>query len=203
MRIIIYIGAVVMAYVLILKKSASWKLVRTQKIDSVKLERLVFKHVTKSVYLIADAYDGRHIKQTTKDFLNSSCGKYKDTINIDNKTIGIAVNANLVAYIGHDGLMDFQLTETFKNTDNKTRDIIILACYSKRFFSPHLKDAKVNPLVWSTGLMSPEAYTIHDAIEGYVNKENNESIRSRAAQAYAKFQKCSAKAARNLLVTGF
>ncbi len=99
--------------------------------------------------------------------------------------------------------MDFQLTEKFQNSDNSKRDVIILACYSKEFFSPHLKAANVNPLVWTTGLMCPEAYTVHDAITGYVNKESNEGVRKRAALAYSKYQKCSEKAARNLLVTGW
>ena len=109
----------------------------------------------------------------------------------------------MVAYIGHDGLMDFQLKEAYQNTDNKKRDVIILACYSKSYFSRHLKKANVNPLVWTTGLMAPEAYTIHDAIAGYVNNQTDESIRTRAALAYSKYQKCSEKAARNLLVTGW
>ncbi|POY37590.1 hypothetical protein C3K47_06150 [Solitalea longa] len=185
------------------KNSKEWKLIKTQKLDSIKLERLIFKHTTKNYYLIADAYNGKNIKECTKDFLRSSCGQLKNTINIDNKTIGISGNASLVAYIGHDGLMDFQLSETFRNTDAKTRDIIILACISKSYFSTHLKSAKVNPLVWTTGLMCPEAYTIHDAIVGYLNNESNEQIRTRAALAYSKYQKCGEKAAKNLLVTGW
>ena len=60
-----------------------------------------------------------------------------------------------------------------------------------------------NPLVWSSGLMSPEAYTLHDAIESYINNEPVENIRSSAARAYSKYQKCSEKAARNLLVSGW
>jgi hypothetical protein len=185
------------------KNSREWKLLKSQKIDSIRLERLVFKHATKKYYLVADAYNGKHIELCTKEFLSSSSGQLRDTLHINNTTIGIAGNSNLLAYIGHDGLMDFQLTDTFENTDKKKRDIIILACYSKRFFSPHLSKANVNPLVWTTGLMAPEAYTIHDAISGYVNSESNENIRSRAALAYSKFQKCSEKAARNLLVTGW
>ncbi|GHT17618.1 hypothetical protein FACS189429_2080 [Bacteroidia bacterium] len=185
------------------KKSKEWKLIRTQKLDSVRLERLVFRHVTKNYYLIADAYNGKYIKQCTQEFLRSSSGKLTDTLQIDNKTVGIAGNSQLVAYIGHDGLMDFQLTETFQNTDRKQRDVIILACYSKRFFAPHLKTANVNPLVWTSGLMCPEAYTIHDAIVGYINGESNENIRNRAALAYSTYQKCSEKAARNLLITGW
>lgn len=185
------------------KNSTEWKLVRKQKIDSLKLERLVFKHRTKNFYIIADAYNGKYIKKCTQDFLQSSCGQNKDTILINNKTIGIGGNSNLIAYIGHDGLMDFEINQTFVNTDNKKRDVIILACFSKSYFSPHLRQANVNPLVWTTGLMAPEAYTIHDAISGYTNNETNESIRNRAALAYSKYQKCSLKAARNLLVSGW
>jgi len=185
------------------KKSAEWKLLKTQKVNALILERLVFKHATKNLYLIADAYDGEHIKKCTEDFLNSACGKVKDNILLENKSIGIAGHADLVAYIGHDGLMDFELTNTYVNSDKKKRDVIILACYSKSFFSKHLAQANINPLVWSTGLMAPEAYTVHDAITGYVANETNEQIKTRAANAYSKYQKCSLKAARNLLVTGW
>jgi len=183
------------------KKSKEWKLLDTRGKNGVILERLVFKHATKNYYLIADAYDGQYIKQCTIDFLNSSCGNKKDTLQLNGKILGIGGNASLLAYIGHDGLMDFQLSGTYSNTDNKKRDVIILACFSKHYFSPHLKAANVNPLVWTTNLMCPEAYTLHDALTGYVNGETNESIREKAAAAYSQYQKCSLKAAKGLLVT--
>jgi hypothetical protein len=183
------------------KKSNEWELLSTKKINSVILERLVFKHSQENYYLIADAYNGRYIKQCTIDFLNSSCGNQKDTLKLDDKILGIGGYASLLGYIGHDGLMDFQLSETFVNTDNKKRDLIILACYSKRYFSPHLEAANVNPMVWTSHLMAPEAYTLHDALTGYLNGETNEDIRERAAAAYAQYQKCSISAAKGLLVT--
>jgi len=185
------------------KRSKEWKLLKTKKYNNVILERLVFKHRKKNFYLVADAYDGRYIKSTVVDFLKSASGIIKDTIKIGNKTIGINGNANLIAYIGHDGLMDFDLNESFKNTDHKKRDVIILACYSKEYFSKFIKETKANPIVWSTGLMAPEAYTIHDAITGYVNGETDEQIRMKAAKAYSKYQKCSLRAAKNLLVNGW
>jgi hypothetical protein len=184
-----------------LKKSDEWKLLTSRKVDNVILERLVFKHTQENYYLIADAYNGRYIKQCTMDFLNSSCGNKKEALQLDDKILGIGGNAHLIGYIGHDGLMDFQLSETFTNTDNKKRDVIILACYSKRYFTPHLEEANVNPLVWTTHLMAPEAYTLHDALTGYINGEANEDIRERAAAAYALYQKCSINAAKGLLVT--
>ncbi len=185
------------------KKSKEWKLLRRYAIDSIKLERLVFKHTSKHYYLVADAYNGKYIETCTKDFLNSVAGIEKDTLHIDNKTIGIKGYSKLSAYIGHDGLMDFNLVDNYQNTDKKQRDCIILACISKGYFSNYIKNANANPLVWTTGLMCPEAYTIHDALTGYVLNESSEAIRNRAALAYSTHQKCSLKAARHLLVTGF
>jgi hypothetical protein len=51
--------------------------------------------------------------------------------------------------------------------------------------------------------MSPEAYTLHDALEYYLQGEPAVSISNAAANAYARYQKCSQKAALNLLVSGY
>lgn len=184
------------------KKSVEWKLIQSTKVDSLLMERLVFKHVSKNYYLVADAYNGKNIKDCTIDLLNSCSGKKKSYLTVNNIKLGIFGNANLLAYAGHDGLMDFSLEESFVNTDGKKRDAIILACYSKNYFTPYLEQAKTKSLVWTTGLMCPEAYSLHDAVTGYVNGESAEAIRSRAAKAYTKYHKCGEKAARNLLVTG-
>lgn len=185
------------------KNSKEWTFLKAEKIDSTILERIVFKHKTKKFFLIADAYNGKFIEKCTVDFMKSSSGKSQSIINIDNKIIGVAGLSKLLVYIGHNGLMDFDLTETFVNTDKKKRDVIALACYSKNYFSSHLSGSNINPIVWSTHLMAPEAYITHNAISGYVLQENNEKIKNRAAAAYAKYQKCSLKTAKKLLVSGW
>jgi len=185
------------------KNKADWKEIKRYKADGICLERVVFKHKSKPYYLVADAYDGQYIKQCTTDFLNSCAGLLKDTIIVNNTVIGIEGNAKLLAYIGHNGLMDFKLTDTYINKDGKKRDAIILACASKQYFSPFLKSAEANPLVWSTHLMSPEAYTLYDAITGYINGDEASVIRNKAAAAYSKYQKCSLNAAKRLIVTGW
>jgi hypothetical protein len=184
------------------KKSREWKLVSKQKMGGPVLERLIFKHISKNYYLVADAYDGKYIKQTTTDFLYSCSGQLKDTLHIDHQIIGIDGNAALLGYIGHDGLMDFQLLNSFKNTDGKRRDCIILACISRKYFAGFINEAKAYPLVWTTGLMCPEAYTLHDAVSGYVNNETHEQIRLRAVRAYNKYQKSGMSFANELLVSG-
>ncbi|WP_246282423.1 hypothetical protein [Flavobacterium agri] len=64
------------------RKSAEWKFISSKKLDSQRFERLVFKHKTSNFYLVADAYDGRYIKQCTQDFLKSAAGQLKDTLKV-------------------------------------------------------------------------------------------------------------------------
>ena len=48
------------------KRSSDWDLVKTLVNPNSKiLERVLFKHRTTNTYLLADAYDGEFIKQTT------------------------------------------------------------------------------------------------------------------------------------------
>jgi hypothetical protein len=130
-------------------------------------------------------------------------GQLKDTIHTDNKIIGINGNASLIAYIGHDGLMDFQLSELFANKDGRVRDCIILACISKKYFEFPIRAANANPLIWTNQLMCPEAYTLHDAIIGYINNESAGAIRMRVVKTYSKYQKCSTAESESILVTGW
>lgn len=185
------------------RNSKEWKLIRTQAIDSMLLERIIFKHQTKKYYLVADAYNGKNIKQCTIEFLKSCAVQHFDTVQINNKTIGINGYSDLLAYIGHDGLMDFTLENSFKNKTEIHKDAIVLACISKKYFAPFLNSCKAKPLVWSTGLMSPEAYTLHDALTSYINQEPTNKITEKAAMAYSKYQKCSLSAAKKLLVNGW
>lgn len=185
------------------KKQPAWTEVKRYPKDGIVLERIVFKHKTKPYYLVADAYDGQYIQQCTVDFLNACAGKEKKSLTINNVNIGIEGNAKVLAYIGHNGLMDFSLSGGYKNTDGKERDAIILACASKQYFSSVLARTGANPLLWTTNLMCPEAYTLYDALETYMKGKNDAEVRNSAAAAYSKFQKCSVGAAKKLLVTGW
>lgn len=185
------------------RKSDNWTLIKTIKNPTpIILERVVFKNTETNTFLIADAYDGAEIKQTVIDFLHASTGQFKDTILIDSTQLFIGGNANLIAYIGHNGLMDFHVNEKYKVNRKNTRDIIILACYSKSYFKPYMEKFNTNPLVWSNGLMSPEAYTLKWAIDGWIKGESNEQIVERARKAYNHYQKCGMNGASNLLSTG-
>jgi hypothetical protein len=187
-----------------INKSKEWQLISSTKnpADHI-LERLLFKHKSKNVYMLADAYDGQFIRQTTIDFLNAAAGKKETAIGAGSQQLYFNGASDLIAYIGHDGLMDFTLQQKFENTSKRKRESIILACYSKNYFTPHLKLSGTTPLLWTSGLMAPEAYTLHDALHEWVSDHSQQELRIAAAKAYSKYQKCSVKAAQNLLVQGW
>jgi len=187
-------------------KSRSWqKVAEFENPKENVLQRIVFKHKTKNVYLVADAYRGSRMKETIADFFSAVSGEKLENIKLDsqNSTLQILGSANLVAFVGHNGLMDFDLENQPLKKDDNRREAIILACASRNYFSAPLKKTSATPLLWTSNLMAPEAYILHDALEGWVAGETDQQIRTRAASAYSKYQKISLKSAQNLLVTGW
>jgi hypothetical protein len=171
------------------------------------LERCVFRHRTSNVYLVADAYRGDEIRQAILDFLGAAAGATQESIalpsNLHAPALAVAGGANLVAYVGHDGLMDFQLPVIPHKKNEIHRDAIVLACASKQYFSDALRVSGAYPVLWTTNLMAPEAYTLKSALDGWIAGEPNEQIRERAAVTYDKFQKCGLRGARRLFATGW
>lgn len=121
----------------------------------------------------------------------------------DSLNLGFGGNANLAAYIGHNGLMDFDISIDYTSDIKNKTDVIILACYSKHYFLSKIRKSNANPILWTTHLMAPEAYTLKAAINGWILNESGGEIEERAAVAYNKYQKCGIKGARNLFSSGF
>jgi len=185
-----------------LSKSRNWTLVTTQKAPSEPvLERVIFRHVTSGVYLVADAYRGDKIKKAVEDFLSAAAGNDGKTLKLDKELLGIYGAADLVVYVGHNALMDFRVDQPTPAKDAIPRDAIVLACKSKPYFQPRLAQLKCRSVLLTTGFMAPEAYTLDAALTGWIEKEPAEKIRDRAARAYDKYQKCGLKAARRLFYT--
>jgi hypothetical protein len=67
-----------------------------------------------------------------------------------------------------------------------------------QYFGEHLRRAQSEPLLWTNGLMAPEAYTLTAAITAWVKTGDAAELREAAAQAYHAHQKCGIKAARRL-----
>ena len=172
------------------------------------LERLVFKHRAKEVHLVADAYRGREIRMATWDFLRFAAGAGAEPVDVEAGSAApqrllAGGGADLVAYVGHDGLMDFTLPAAPRPEDERRRQAIILACASKSYFAGPLQPTGAEPLLWTTGLMAPEAYVLKAALDGWIAGEDGDGVRQRAAESYHKYQRCGMKAALRLFASGW
>jgi hypothetical protein len=189
-------------------RSADWRLLSSgEKPKDEVLERCVFKHRSANVYLVAEAYRGREIQTALQNFFDAAAGVSAGQISVKDGlqtvTLNIRGDASLVVYIGHNGLMDFHLPRIPKKKNDSPRQAIMLACASKAYFAEPLRASGAYPLLWTTNLMAPEAYTLKSALDGWILHESNEQIRERSAAAYAKYQKCGINGARKLMVTGW
>lgn len=185
------------------KNAAEWKMVSKRKnVSSIILERCIFKHITQDAFIVADAYKGDKIKNCNEDFFKSSSGNNSDTAMVKEQILKLEA-AQLVCYVGHDGLMDFVIENYPKQKNNSKKDVIILACASRNYYKEGLKQAGAFPLLWTTNLMCPEAYTLKAAIDGWLLNETGDKIHLRAAEAYNQYLKCGMNGAKKLFATGW
>jgi hypothetical protein len=187
-------------------KSADWEQIgHTPYHGGSITDTRFFRHKASGTYLVADAYRGSAIKQAIVDFFSAAAG-LEPPLKFDGPKGGpihVSKKADLVVYVGHDGLMDFSLEKTFNGASAPKRQAIVLACASKHYFGAALKPTGAEPLLWTTNLMAPEAYTLKAALDGWIAGESGEQIRQRAASSYAEYQKSSQKAALRLFTTGW
>ncbi len=173
--------------------------------DNRILERLVLKKVFSrnrndvTAYLVADAWDGRYIRGTIIQFLRYNAGKDIFSIQLKDKKIQAGGNAHLIAYVGHNGLMDYpDVLTPAPESGKQVNDAIVLACISRDYFLSRLNKLGSNPLVLTTGLMAPEAYSLDAAIKVWISGGDDIQVRKEAAKSYNKYQKTGLKAAERL-----
>lgn len=187
-------------------KQKEWQLVQTyKKPQSFVLERIVYKHKIKDIYIVADAYDGQYIKNTIQDLFNFSAGHDKQLIQLASQQIAIGGAANLVIYVGHNGLMDWSLNNIFNKAKipvvsmeqrslQANRQVAVFACKSQQYFSKPLAATGISPAILTTHYMAPEGYVVYALVEGYTNNLTKKTIHLNVAKAYSKYQKLKSPA---------
>ncbi|HMV45194.1 MAG TPA: hypothetical protein PLS71_19405 [Leptospiraceae bacterium] len=162
------------------KSEKDWKLIHSSlNINEFILERVVFWNHKKKTYLVADAYKGSKIKKSIENLILSVKQIHIDSVQVYNPffkkeiLLQLAANADLLAFVGHNGLMDFTVDLPFKRVENKKSiPIILLACYSKSYFSNQFKSNEIDPILWTNGLMAPEAYVLNAGLSSWLDNKN-------------------------------
>lgn len=167
------------------KKSSKWTLEKsTQPEEDFLLETLTFKHKASGTLLTTHAYRGSRMAKCLEDYFQELKSGGPD---------------KLVAFIGHNGLMDSspqipKVTET----DKPNTPTIILCCISDSYFAEHLKTFQAHPLLLTKSLMYPGAFILHDTIEVWLKNGKPNQYLEAAAKAYGKNQKISTRAAKTI-----
>ena len=181
------------------KKSPVWSLVAEEEDPKENvLQRVIFKDSKGGGYLVADAYRGASIKQATLAFLNAAAGNDARTHKIEGDVLGLNGAADLVVYVGHNGLMDFGIQQIEFEDAQTDREAIVLACKSEPYFRPLLSRFGCRSILLTTGFMAPEGYTLEAAVNAWIDREDGPAIKEVAARAYHKYQKCGLNGARRL-----
>ena len=170
--------------------SRDWKLTSSGNAPKpMVLDRAVFTHRSGQWILTADAYRGSAIRECIVDFFAALASD--ETVE----------RLPLVAYIGHDGLMDAPLPPEATAKRGPGRQAIVLCCKSAGYFGPHLTAVNARPVLLTTELMYPGGFILHAALDGWTRGESPAAIHDRAAASYARNQRISVKAAHGVFTT--
>lgn len=162
----------------VFRRSKQWKAGNSELNPTPAiLERVTFTHFSGDLTLIGEAYRGREMRQCLADF----------------EACLAAGDAALVAYIGHNGYMDYT-PEAVAARSPKPPDAVVLCCLSQRYFTPRLEALGARPVLLTQQLMYPGAFLLHDAIEVWRKGGSRSEIRAAAGRSYGKNQGISTKA---------
>lgn len=193
-----------------LVRKAGWKHEPSDKPDNDSiLQRAIFHTQVQRngrrvpLYLVADAWDGARMREAIQAFLEMSAGRLdeKIAVEIGAETVELSAGGagHLVAFVGHNGLMDFTLrTPPPPEADTPARAAMVLACASKGYFIEHFRATGSTPILLTTGLMAPEAYTLDAAVRAWATGSEPGGVVEAAAKAYHEYQRCGMKGARRL-----
>jgi hypothetical protein len=95
------------------RASSDWELISSGRGPRAAiLDRCTFRHRKRNVFLVADAYEGSHIRDAVTDFLSAAAGASVESFVVKDKTQDVRVSiggaSDLVAYVGHDALWIFK-----------------------------------------------------------------------------------------------
>ncbi len=169
----------------VFRRSAHWKSNEAvSRQDGDILEERTLSHPRSGAKLQVSAYRGTAIKDCLAAF----------------EAALVSGQHDLVAFIGHNGLMDFTLELPTAPAENQTK-VIVLCCKSREWFAPRLATLKATPVLLTEQFMYPGAFLLHDALESWLSGGKQADIRSAAAGAYSRNQKISRKAALGVFST--
>ena len=190
------------------KESTDWKFIKVKtNPDTNVLERAIFyKSFTNGakVYMIADAYRGDRMEACLNDYFNALSSNKNESLIVNDDTVSLFGGADLVAFNGHNGLMDEQTNYEFAHNKTKIKDAVSISCISKSYFKGHYQNTNSYPLVHTTGLLYPGAFVMEGILNAWAMLEDDKACKIQAGKAYYKYKpKSGPNGSQNLFTSGW
>lgn len=165
-----------------------WEMIETiENVNDDILERVIFKKSFENgaeVIFIADAYRGDRMHECLNDYFNSLSGNLTDSVLVEGTYYLVNGNADLVAFNGHNGLMDETTTYKYANGSTKPKDAVSISCASGNYFKKHYLETNSYPLVHTTNLLYPGAFILEGILNKWALLEDDETCKKAAGNAY-------------------
>jgi len=172
------------------KELKDWKMERlSYDIGDNILQRVTFSKSFPNgakVYLVADAYRGDRMPECLDDYFNSLSDHKTDTLIIGNDTIGINGGADLVAFNGHNGLMDENTKFEKATSQTRPKDAVSISCASRGYFKINYLETNSYPLVHTTNLLYPGAFILEGILNKWAMLGSDIDCKKAAGEAYYK-----------------
>lgn len=187
-------------------RSPNWRgrVLRTAPTRPYVLDRAIFCDAAggKAVWVVAEAYDGSRMREALADFFTAASGAGRVEFVTGGQEPAVRLQAggwaDMVAFVGHNGLMDVPSPEVPVRQRGGPAAAVVLACRSKDYFVSPLRQAGCRPLITTTGLMAPEAYCLDAIVRGWAQGRSAREVQAAAGAAYAKYQRCDVRTAEKL-----
>lgn len=190
-------------------KNNGWKIISLAESNFPEnvLDRTIFQKTinSRNVFVVADAWKGARIANAIEFFLNIAGGNNVQNIRCqyNNKEILLSAGgkSHVVAYVGHNGLMDptflgynpkltnMKMKNITPSEKNPPKSSIVLACESKKYFINKLKKLGSFPLLLTNGKMFPAASILDISLNVWCFGKSEKDVINAAAEAYYQNQK--------------
>lgn len=141
------------------------------------------------VVIVAQAWRGTTIDAALATYARELSGQHPVTITLaDGTTVEAGGAARLVAYVGHNRLMDLDAAYAWPTPGTEVRGAIAIACHTAAYMQPVVPGPTRVPLLFVRDYLFSNAGPLEGAVLGFAGGGGYPAIREQAAAAYATVQ---------------
>jgi|JI10StandDraft_1071094.scaffolds.fasta_scaffold110759_2 hypothetical protein len=141
------------------------------------------------VYVVAEAWRGTAIDRALTRYAEDLYGAHAQGVTLaDGTTLAAGGDAHVVAYVGHNRLMDlatFDWRAIAARGDDRSRGVIAIACHTAPYMQSVVPGPRQVPLVMTRDFLLASAAALEGAVTAFAKGGDYAAVRRGAATGYA------------------